>query len=249
MAFYAPAVQVSTSAQRFTTSVVFAGTPIVVDDPAGDDKGPKGTYTYPKDQTFSHQDDITQVRIEAGPTTMAVKATMAEWTTGWNPPNGFDHVAFNIFLAVPGNKPSAMALPKLNATMPGATGWTYDMFSYGWNSPSLYSADGASATMYGASVPGPLLTSDAASKTVTFTFDRRLYGLDSWSGTTIYVTTWDFDGINAALRPLTKDGAQWWFGGGGAPYDMNTCHNDTMPPTCESLDPRIMDDVPPITVP
>jgi len=51
------------------------------------------------------------------------------------------------------------------------------------------------------------------------------------------------------LRPLTKDGAQWWYGGGGPPYDMKSCHNDTMPPTCDSLDPRIMDDVPPITVP
>jgi hypothetical protein len=30
---------------------------------------------------------------------------------------------------------------------------------------------------------------------------------------------------------------------------MTNCHSDTMPPTCESLDPKILDDVPPIAVP
>lgn len=248
VSFYSPDGHAATTPRRFTTSVVFSGTPIVVNDPAGDDKGPSGSYRYPMDQTFGHQGDITSVRIEAGPTTMAVKVTMADWTTVWNPPNGFDHVAFSIFLSLPG-KPSATALPLLNASFPGGGSWSHDMFAYGWGSPAMWSAEGATASKYGALVAGPALTIDAPSKTVTFTFDRRSYGAASWSGAKVYVTTWDFDGIKAVLRPLTAPGGQWWFGGGGAPFDKGNCYSDTMPPTCESLDPKILDDVAPIAIP
>jgi hypothetical protein len=50
-------------------------------------------------------------------------------------------------------------------------------------------------------------------------------GTNNLSGWTIYITTYDYDGIEGVLRPLSPNGGPWSFGGGN--------------PT----DPKIMDDV------
>ena len=229
IAFYAPDAQVSTPRMRFTSDVAFAGVYRNYDDPVGDDKGPSGAYTYPQDSTFAHQMDLTHVQFAVGPTTLVVTMTMKDFTTVWNPPLGFDHVAFNVFFSIPG-RAGATALPYLNAPFPGGGQWNYDHFAYGWNS-AMYGADGATASSYGTSVASPKVKADAATKTIAFTYDRRPLGLPSWSGVKVYVTTWDFDGIKGILRPLSTAGGQWEMGGG------------------QSGDPKIMDDLPVVTLP
>ena len=229
LSFLAPDAGVATPGARFTSDVVFTGQVIAVADPPGDDKGPKGTYLYPQDSTFRHQMDITNVRLEVGVTTLKLSLTMADWSTVWKPPNGFDHTCFNIFFSVPG-KTGLTVLPKLNASAPPGFRWSYDQFTFGWAN-AMYSTDGATADAYGASAIAPDLSTDLASKTVTFVYDRRNFGLASWSGTKIYLTTWDYDGIGANFRPLSPAGGQWQMGGGA------------------STDPLIMDDVPPIVIP
>ena len=229
LSFLAPDAGVATPAAHFDTEVVFTGQVIAVADPVGDDKGPKGTYTYPQDSTFRHQMDITNVKLEVGVTTLKVAITMADWSTVWKPPNGFDHTCFNIFFSVPG-KAGVKVLPKLNASAPPGFAWSYNQFTFGWAN-AMYSADGATADTYGSSAIAPEVSTDLASKTVTFVYDRRNFGLASWSGTKIYLTTWDYDGIGANFRPLSPAGGQWQMGGGAA------------------TDPLIMDDVPPITIP
>ena len=229
LAFYAPAENVSTPRLRFTSDVVFNGTTITVDDPPGDDKGPSGTYLYPQDSTFGHQMDITHVTAEVGATTMYLHVTMAEWSTVWKPANGFDHVAFNIYFAVPGS-PGLTVLPKLNAAAPPGFSWALNQFTYGWNNV-MYTSQGATATTYGSTAIAPKLRADMATKTVTFTYNRNDYGIASWAGVEVYVATWDFDGIGGNFRLLTPTGGQWDFGGGA------------------TTDPMIMDDVPPITLP
>jgi hypothetical protein len=155
--------------------------------------------------------------------------TVRDFTTVWNPPLGFDHVAFNVFFSIPG-RTGATALPFLNAPFPGAGQWSYDHFAYGWNS-ALYGSDGATANAYGTSVGSPKVKTDQSTKTIAFTYDRRALGLASWSGVKVYVTTWDFDGIKGVLRPLSPAGGQWEMGGG------------------QASDPKIMDDLPVVTLP
>ncbi len=229
LAFYAPDVQVSTPRMRFTSNVAFTGAYVDKSDPVGDDTGPKGTYTYPQDSTFAHQMDLTHAQFAVGATTLVITLTMRDFTTVWNPPLGFDHVAFNVFFSIPG-RAGATALPYLNAPFPGGAQWSYDHFAYGWSS-AMYGADGATASTFGTSVASPKVKADPATRTIAFTYDRRVLGLASWSGVKVYLTTWDFDGIKGVLRPLSPAGGQWEMGGGAA------------------TDPRIMDDLGPVTLP
>jgi len=246
VAFYVPGAKVSTPLLRFTSNVVFSGQTITVADPAGDDKGPAGTYAYPTDATFGHQMDVTGVTLQAGATTLNVKITLADFSSVWNPPNGFDHVAFSIFLALPSQSGSTV-LPKLSASAPPGFGWSYGMFSYGWGSPVLYSSAGATAADYGTIVtPAPAVKADAAAKSVSFRFDRRVLGLASWSGVRVYVTTWDFDGIGAVFRPLCDTAGQWTMGGGTPAVPAAACPSGVGQ---ASGDPKIMDDVAPIDIP
>ena len=75
------------------------------------------------------------------------------------------------------------------------------------------------------------LWSRAASRTVIFEYQAATFGLADWHGVRIYVTTWDFDGIDARYRPLSEAGGQWSMGGGA------------------ETDPYIMDDAGPILIP
>ncbi|HUJ28666.1 MAG TPA: alpha-amylase family glycosyl hydrolase, partial [Myxococcales bacterium] len=229
--FYTPDAVLATAPFHFTSNVPCDPPvpPIVVPDPAGDDKGPAGTYSYPQDPTFGHQMDITNVELDVCKATMDVKITMADWSTLWNPPLKFDHVAFNIFFSVPG-QPSQTPMPLLQGSTPAGFDWSFDHFAYGWQN-AMYDTSGATASNYGAPVPAPTVNADPASKTVTFTYLRKTFGVSSWSGIGVYVSTWDFDGIKGVFRPLSLAGGQWEMGGG------------------QPTDPLIMDDVPPITIP
>lgn len=238
VSFYAPAAGVATPQARFTTDVVFNGVTYDFADPVGDDKGPAGTYTYPQDASFGHQMDVTHVKLEVGATTLRVNVTMADFSTVWNPPNGFDHVAFNLYFSLPGQTGAATVMPKLNGSVPAGFAWSLNQFTFGWTNV-MYTSAGADANTYGGVAAAPLVTADAPSKTVTFTYDRNAYGLASWSGVKIYLATWDYDGIGNAFRPLLPVAGQWAMGGGG-PVD---------PLTGQSPDPKIMDDVPPMTIP
>jgi carbohydrate-binding DOMON domain-containing protein len=231
VAFYAPAAKVSTPRLSFTSNIVFVGTAVTQDDPAGDDHGLSGTYTYPQDTTFQgkHYCDVTKVVAEVGKTTMLLHVTLADWSVVWKPALGFDHVAFNIFLAIPGQT-GLTALPKINGSMPNGLTWNLDQFTYGWNN-AMYTTSGATSSAYGTTTIPPVVQADQATKTVTFSYNRTNYGLSTWEGVKVYVTTWDFDGIGGNFRPLSPSGGQWQFGGG------------------QPTDPLIMDDVQPITLP
>jgi glycosidase len=229
LTFWAPDAQVASPRMRFTSDVVFDGAVIDVPDPEGDDTGPAGTYAYPQNPTFGGAEmDVTGVTLEVGATTMNFKITMADWSTVWNPPLGFDHVAFNVYFALPGAA-GVTVMPKLNASTPDGFSWSYQQFAYGWDT-TMYTSQGATATTYGAPTRKPVVKT-APGNTVIFTYDRTAFGLDSWSGVRVYLTTWDYDGIGASFRGLSPAGGEWEVGGGAA------------------TDPMIMDAVGPIAIP
>jgi glycosidase len=227
--FYTPDAQFATKPYHFTSNVSCTPQVLPFTNPAGHDKGPLGTYTYPQDPTFHHQMSIIGITLELCTATMDLKITMADWSTVWNPPLKFDHVAFNIFFQVPG-KTGMSDLPMLSAKTPAGFSWAYDQFSYGWQN-AMYDTNGASATAYGAPAQAPSVSADPATKTVTFTYLKKAFGVSTWSGIGVYVSTWDFDGIKGIFRPLSPAGGQWEMGGG------------------QPTDPKLMDDHPPIIIP
>ena len=233
LAFWAPDAKVSTPRAQFTSNVVFSGKAISVDDPLGDDHGPAGyNFSYPTDSTFAHQDDITNVTFLVGPTTMELVVTLANMTNVWNPDLGFDHVVFNIFFALPGQAASATdVMPNLFGHTPAGFKWNYFQFSSGFSADnSMFTSAGASATSPGTPATTASIAANGSAKTVTFTYDRTSFGLANWNGVQVYVTTWDYDGVNKVYRPISPAGGPYTFGS-GAPTD-----------------PHLMDDVAPVTL-
>ncbi|POZ88281.1 MULTISPECIES: alpha-amylase family glycosyl hydrolase [Petrotoga] len=196
----------------------------VVEDPLGDDKGPNGTYSYPKDPTFNKQMDIREVELIQIGTMLRIIVTMENVTDVWNPANGFDHVTFQIFFDDP-NKKGAIELPFQNAIMPNNLDWDYEVYATGWGI-SLFSSENSSANKYGNPItPTPAIQVNKKENTITFMIPLSTLDTSDISGWTIYVTTYDYDGIEGVLRPLSPNGGPWSFGGGN--------------PT----DPKIMDDI------
>jgi hypothetical protein len=72
-------------------------------DPDGDDHGISGTYQYPDDPGWrvERPADIQRVRVFGSGGSLQVELTMHQILSPWNPPNGFDHVAFTLFVELP----------------------------------------------------------------------------------------------------------------------------------------------------
>lgn len=184
-----------------------------VQDKLGDDNGLSGKYGYPKDLSFSHQEDIENLRIDQIGTMIKMTFRMKELTDSWAPSNGFDHVTFQIFFNNP-EKTGVTDLPLQNAKMYNGTDWDYQFYINGWGS-SAFNSNGASALKYGeAVVPSPLIKVDKILREITMIFPLSILDTDSLKNWDVYVTTYDYDGIEAVLRPISAEGAQWSFSGG-----------------------------------
>ena len=203
-----------------------------VNDPAGDDQGRMHSYRYPASGSWSsdRQLDIQQIRIAGAGGAMKISLRMNTITTRWNPPNGFDHVAFTIFVQVPGEPGASSLMPFQNARLPEGMRWNYRLRAHGWSN-ALFSSAGASATSDGTVIaPAAGIEVDADTSTVSFILpSSSLGGIGSLSGVKVYVSTWDYDG---GFRPLAAEPGSSSFGGGDG-----------------SRDPLIMDDSAVITLP
>ena len=200
-----------------------------IDDPLGDDTGPSGKYTYPTEATYApRQGDIEHVDVATSGGTLRLTVRMRAITTTWNPPNGFDHVAFSIFVGLPKGG-GARAMPLQFADLPGDMRWNVHLRANGWGR-AMFDARGATATNEGTPVTAAGVKVDPAARTITFTFPAASLGrATDLSGARIYVTTWDYDGGWRALQPAAADYA---FGGGDP-----------------ARDPRVLDAVGPLRIP
>lgn len=185
-----------------------------VDDPVGDDHGPEGRYTYPTDASYAGRPtmDLRQARVATDGGALRIELTMGELSRQWNPPNGFDHVAFTLFIELPGRAGGATVMPMQHAQLPDGMRWHLRLRSHGWSN-ALFAAEGASATHEGRPVvPAARIETDAAQRRVSFTLPPAALGrLPSLAGARIFVTTWDYDG---GFRPLEAQPAAWSIGGG-----------------------------------
>jgi glycosidase len=197
-------------------------------DPAGDDHGPRGTYTYPVDPGFRNTCDILGMDAFIGGRNLKVRLKMnGRLSTMWNPKYGFDHVSFCVFFDVPsagGQTARTAVLPFLNADAPAGRTWTHLAVLGGWMS-YLYTAKDADPENFGTPVsPAPKLSGDRDAGTVEFTLPAKALGNPaSLSGIGIYVTTWDYDGLENRFRSLAEKAGSMIFGGGkpGDPLIMD----------------------------
>ncbi len=226
---YSPVARAGTDRVNFTTNIPFEGITIDIDDPAGDDRGPDGVYTYPG--AFSERNmDIASLKVEAAKKTLILTVSMVEpLSTIWSPPNKFDHVSFTTYFDLPDSE-GVTFLPLVNGSTPDGFAWDLTHFAYGWDN-AMYSSEGATEDEQGASISAaPLLDVDPVTHSVKFTFNADALGVGTWDDVRIWVTTWDFDGIGSEYRKLTPEGGLWECGGG------------------DPSDQKVMDDVPPVNV-
>ncbi len=206
-----------------------------VADPAGDDTGPNGTYTYPTDPGWGarRQMDIRRVRIYAAGGALRVAVQTNHISTLWNPANGYDHVAFTIFVELPGLGPGERLMPLQDGSLPDGLRWHRRLRTHGWSN-ALFSNAGASASAEGTPVnPGAVIHVDPAQNEVMFTIPAAALGrLQSLSGARVWVTTWDYDGGYRAL-----DATAQAYSMGGAPADKSQAA------------PKVMDSSAVITLP
>ena len=187
-----------------------------VADPAGDDRGPSGHYVYPTDPGWgaNRQMDLRRVQVDAAGGALRLTLGMAGLTQSWNPANGFDHVAFTVFIELPGQGGGASVMPLQEASLPAGMRWHRRLRVGGWSN-ALFSAEGASATHEGTPVvPGAAISVDTAARSVSLTLPAAALGKpSSLSGARIVVTTWDYDG---GYRTLGAEAGSHTPGGGAA---------------------------------
>jgi glycosidase len=188
-------------------------------DPPGDDHGPSGRYRYPADPSWGvhRQMDLLGARAFAAGGSLKLELDMHRVTQSWNPANGFDHVAFSIFISLPERADGARVLPKQNARMPDGLRWQYRLRAHGWSN-AMYSFEGAGKDSDGTPVsPGAAIEVDHDRNRLRFLVPAAAMGHpDSLQGTAIYVTSWDYDG---GYRALSGTGDSHSFGGGDGQRD------------------------------
>jgi carbohydrate-binding DOMON domain-containing protein len=190
-----------------------------VDDPRGDDTGPGGHYLYPLDPGWRvhHPADIERVQAWGAHGALRVALRMHDVVSQWNPPYGFDHVAFTLFVQLPGASGGSTVLPLQHAQLPGDMRWDYRLRANGWSIASFNAAGASDAKEGTAGGPSPDVSVDKAARTITFTIPATALGdRASLAGARLYVTTWDYDGGYRALSPQAQPAA---FGGGDGARD------------------------------
>ena len=200
-------------------------TPVLIqDDPADDDRGPSGHYTYPNSDTWigKHPLDIRQVKISKSGSALRLDVQMRDLLASWNPPNGFDHLVLTVFVELRGHTDGSRTLPQQNATLPDGLRWNYRLRTNGWGS-AWYSSAGSDERNEGTlTSPGPLVRSDRGKNLVSIVIPGDAFPAGAaLSGAKIYITSWDYDG---GYRTLAKEPSTFTFGGG------------------EANGPRVMDD-------
>jgi hypothetical protein len=177
--------------------------------------------------------DLHRVQVWGAGGALRVDLTMAEISVPWSPANGFDHVAFTLFIELPGLPGGTSVMPFQNGQAP--LRWHRRLRAHGWSN-ALFDSSGAGPAADGTPVvPAASIRVDRAARTVSFVLPAASLrwaeagGAASLAGARLYVTTWDYDGGYRALRPA----AQAFGMGGGDP----------------ARDPKVMDDVPVITLP
>ncbi len=174
--------------------------------------GPQGRYVYPTHESYTRQMDLRRTRVLAAGGALRIELEMADLTSVWGPANGFDHVAFSIFIELPGRAGGARVMPGQDAELPEGLRWHLRLRAHGWSN-AMFGPEGADARSDGLSItPAAEIGTDPERRTVRFTIPSEALGDPaSFTGARVFVTTWDWDGT---WRPLAREASSFTVGGG-----------------------------------
>jgi len=211
---YQPGLALASNSVSFETEVSNPEVVVQQPDPIDDDHGPNKLYSAPQHEQSKGQQDILAVNAELGGDILLLTLTMKVLTNDWIPANGFDNVAFSIYIDT-ADKEGIRVLPLLNAEM--ANDWLWDLghVTYGWGN-TTFSTAGADANNFGEKFAvAPHIRVDDVNKTINFRYDKQDFDIADWRGAKIYITTWDITG-EGMYRGLSPNPSHWDFAGGEA---------------------------------
>lgn len=208
---YDPVTDLLSERLHYETEVRTPTLTVHVEDPAGDDVGPSGTYIRPQQPESRSQKDIRGARIRTAGKNLELTLEIGEISSNWVPPHGFDNVVFSIFFDTDAGA-GARALPRLNARMPGDLAWDLAHVASGWAS-YMYDSNNSDGITQGDKLGiSPRITSDGEEGTVTLFYEGEGMGVQDWHGARIYVTTWEH-GPEGEYTEMYEAASDWAFGG------------------------------------
>jgi len=176
--------------------------------PASQKSGLSRKLHAPADPSYGGQLSLEQVSAHTSGRDLQLRLRMASVTNDWNPPHGYDHVYFSVFLDFPG-QPGRKFFPKL--------GYFRDDFEfnagfllYGWGLRS-FGAEDSTPEAYGAPLLGDVTDqADLKKRLITFTFSNRFFdSLKTFAGVKVFISTWD--GYLGEPRAVSDRKEDWNF--------------------------------------
>ncbi len=156
----------------------------------------------PADPSYGTQMSIQDVDAYTNGRDLRLTLKMGSVTDDWNPPHGYDHVYFNVFFDIPGQKGKKI-FPKL-AHRPVGFDFNEGYLLFGWGARS-FGADDSTLEEYGAPLSGVVeQKADAKRGTVTFTFPGGAI-----DGLKVFISTWD--GYLGEFRGISNKKEDWEF--------------------------------------
>lgn len=176
---------------------------IAVEDPAGDDHGPRARTIYPLEADWreKHPADIRHIAISTSGNALQLDISMAAHVDAWHAPLGFDHLALTVFIELPRQAGGLRVMPLQHGELPDNLRWHTRLRLHGWSSV-MTRADGADADHEGILVsPGAVLRVDADQARWRIQIPGSALGNpETLRGARVWINSWDYDGGYRALR-------------------------------------------------
>ncbi|MDP2187261.1 MAG: alpha-amylase family glycosyl hydrolase [Sphingobacteriaceae bacterium] len=178
-------------------------------DPQGDDLGPQGKYSYPTAFGDLRSMDIAKLTAFKRGNELVLELEMhANFSTQWNPPLGFDHVQFFVFLNLNQGQGSRFYAP-LQYVCDMDQGFTQLISLNGWQM-SLQQVDTAGQLQTVAGSPELRILSP---RKLSLRLSPELLGFPAnLHNLQLRILSWDSAG-EGALRPLAVQAGDYSFGG------------------------------------
>jgi len=207
-----PPIEAEEEEEPEVPSVVL--TPVVIEDPEGDDYGP-GYYTYPTDPVFKDGDfDLLKFELGLYEGSYTATYTVGNLDNAWGSDNGLSKATYFLFIDSKADEGTTQGIEGLNISFAENFKWDVALQIEGWESKVYKVSSGeinaANAADLGVEIKG---TEGAPGQVVVYIPKDVVGELTAESKMMVMVAGQDGYGTNR-IRQVTPEAQQWRFGGG-----------------------------------
>lgn len=189
-------------------------TPVVIEDPEGDDYGP-GYYTYPTDPVFKDGDfDLLKFELGLYEGSYTATYTVGNLDDAWGSTIGLSKATYFLFIDSKADEGTTQGIEGLNISFAENFKWDVALQIEGWESKVYKVSSGeinaANAADLGVEIKG---TEGAPGQVVVYIPKDVVGELTAESKIMVMVAGQDGYGVNR-IRQVTPEAQQWRFGGG-----------------------------------